>query len=224
LAVLLPHTAWAFRQFEPDTDWGKGTAIAAAFAFEAAIVVLTHKLAIHIATVKRGKNKFVRRYVNAFSIGLLIAVAVSGLANLAHAVEFGGELSIIEKGPAPFALFVVAFGGILPLCSLLFARVLSNVVETDSDRDRELAAALSTVREHKRSVSEANARADQAEQRFAAAGDLMVALVGGDKRARILAVRRQWPELPVRSVAYVAESSPSYVSEVLKAEGNGRDN
>jgi hypothetical protein len=48
LAVLLPHTAWAFARFEPPGNgsfgiaWGAITAWAAAFAFEAAIAALTH--------------------------------------------------------------------------------------------------------------------------------------------------------------------------------------
>jgi hypothetical protein len=59
LAVLLPQTAWAFARFEsPSTgwlgvSWGIVTASAAAFAFEAAIAALTHKLAGHIGTTPR---------------------------------------------------------------------------------------------------------------------------------------------------------------------------
>jgi hypothetical protein len=54
LAVLLPHTAWAFARFEPanpgwlGVPWGQVTAWAAAFAFEAAIAALTHRLAQRI--------------------------------------------------------------------------------------------------------------------------------------------------------------------------------
>ena len=54
LAVLLPHTAWAFARFESPAagwlgvSWGIVTAWAAAFAFEAAIAALTHKLAERI--------------------------------------------------------------------------------------------------------------------------------------------------------------------------------
>jgi hypothetical protein len=59
LAVLLPHTAWAFARFEPPGNgtlgiaWGAITAWAAAFAFEAAIAALTHKLAKHIESTPR---------------------------------------------------------------------------------------------------------------------------------------------------------------------------
>ena len=56
LAVLLPHTAWAFGHFESPVagwlglQWGVLSAWAAAFAFEAAIAALTHKLAERIET------------------------------------------------------------------------------------------------------------------------------------------------------------------------------
>ena len=59
LAVLLPHTAWAFARFESPSagwlgvSWGIVTAWAAAFAFEAAIAALTHKLARRIGTTPR---------------------------------------------------------------------------------------------------------------------------------------------------------------------------
>jgi hypothetical protein len=59
LAVLLPHTAWAFSRFEPQTagwlgiPWGIVTAWAAAFAFEAAIAALTHRLARRIEHTPR---------------------------------------------------------------------------------------------------------------------------------------------------------------------------
>ena len=80
LAVLLPHTAWAFRQFEPDDarviGWGVSSSdlvsYVGALAFEAAIAVLTHKLAAHIEAtekVARKLSEFERlklRYGNAF--------------------------------------------------------------------------------------------------------------------------------------------------------------
>jgi hypothetical protein len=92
LAVLLPHTAWAFSRFEPQTDgwlsvrWGLITAWAAAFAFEAAIAALTHKLANRIQMTPRytaGRvwlRRFVYQYINAYAAGLLVALGVSALA------------------------------------------------------------------------------------------------------------------------------------------------
>jgi hypothetical protein len=59
LAVLLPHTAWAFARFESPAagwlgvSWGAVAAWAAAFAFEAAIAALTHKLTWRIMATPR---------------------------------------------------------------------------------------------------------------------------------------------------------------------------
>jgi len=215
LAVLLPHTAWAFNRFEPDGLAGQATGWAAAFAFEAAIAVLTHKLAKHIEAVKRGKRRFVRRYLNAYSVGLIVAMLVSALANLAHAVQFGRELAIFGQWGVPFGVYAVAFGGILPLVSLLFARVLSNVVDTETEENTELIAAKAAIKEVRRELDAANKRAMLAEERFAAIGDF-ARLYAPEKRERILFVNREWPKLPRRSVAIMTDSSPGYVTEVLE--------
>ncbi len=246
LAVLLPHTAWAFQAFEPaDSPVIAGplttsalVSYIAAFAFECAIAVLTHKLSTHIEqTAKEAKRltgwaRFSRQYVNAFSLGLIVATLVSSLANLAHAIQFGTTLKIFTTWGIPFALYAVAFGGILPFVSLLFARVLSNVNESEGVEDPAIAEAKAQVVEVRRLLREAESarklaearaleadrHAQEAEARFAAAGDLMRALVSEDKRARILAARQQWPQLPGAAIAVIAGAAPSYVSEVLKAE------
>lgn len=237
LGVLLPHTAWAFSNFEPQetgalgVKWGVVTAWAAAFAFEAAIATLTHKLAKHIEKTPRytsgptGWRRFNFRYLNAYAAGLAVAVAVSTLANLAHAVEFGGQIAIFGVYEVPFGLYAVAFGAILPFTSLLFARVLSNVAEGEHEVDPALEQAKETVRELRKQLkdSEANLqhaeqRADEAEVRFAAAGELFVRLFAEDKKQRILAARQTWPQLSGSAIAVIAEASPSYVSEVIRSD------
>jgi hypothetical protein len=45
-------------------------------------------------------------------------------------------------------------------------------------------------------------------------------IVSADKRERILAAHRLWPRLPGAALAIIADASPSYVSEVLKADTN----
>lgn len=218
LAVLLPHTAWAFARFEPDTLWGTITAWAGALAFEAAIAALTHKLAQHIEALpkyKDGWKRFTSRYLNAYSFGLFVAVAVSTLANVAHAVQFGAEIKIFTAWGIPFAAYAVAFGGILPLASLVFARVLSSVNEAEHEDDPELIKANDAIKRLRIDLREADKRADSAEARFNAAGDLIRMLTSQDKRERILAVSQRWPQLPQAHVATLAEASPAYVSEVL---------
>jgi hypothetical protein len=240
LAVLLPHTAWAFGRFESpsagwlDVPWGLITGWAAAFAFEAAIAALTHKLAKHIESTPRytAGRVWLRRisyqYLNAYAGGLLVAVGVSVLANFGHAVEYGRDFAIYGQYRIPPLLYSLAFGGILPLVSLLFARILANTVETEGDANPELTRSKQTIRELQAELqtararfTEADARATTAEQRFAAAGELVARLFAEEKRQRILAAAERWPELPAASIAIIASASPGYVSEVLK-EGDGR--
>ena len=229
LLVLLPHTAWLFSRFEAVSSAGQTsgggmvTAWAAAFAFEAAIAVLTHKLARHIEDTPRYKShwkRFAYRYLNAFSVGLLMAVGVSGLANLAHAVEYGQRLRIFEQWSVSPVVYQLAFGGVLPVVSLLFARVLSNVSdgEGEANEDEEKIRALrSSVREAEQRAKESEQRAMLAEQALSEYARLR----SESMAERVLAAHQLWPALPQRSVAVVADSSPAYVSEVL-ANGNGQ--
>jgi hypothetical protein len=223
LGVLLPHTAWAFLSVEPS-----GSVIVpwlAALGFEAAIAVLTYKLAEHIEQKPKGKkgfSLFLFRYVNAFSFGLGIATVISALANLAHAVEFGQTLKIFTQWGIPSGVYSLAFGGILPLVSLTFARVLSNVTEDEEAPNPELETAKVTIKELNKHIRESEARrtaaedrARLAEERFGAMGDLFRRIFSDDKRERIIAVREWKPKLPGSAIALITESSPAYVSEVL---------
>lgn len=237
LGVLLPHTAWAFAKFEPEgygfVAWG------GAFAFEAAIAVLTHRLARHIETtakIKSAWRKFTVRYLNAYGGGLAIAWLVSTLANLAHSVEFGQTLKIFAAYGLPAPVYAIAFGAILPTTSLLFARTLSNVIEQDNSElepnpelDRaniaikSLQGQLVNLRtmfaDAEQRATDAEQRANESELRFQAAGDMFVRLMEGPKRERVLAAMERWPQLPASAVAIITETSPSYVSEVK----NGRE-
>jgi hypothetical protein len=174
LLVLLPHTAWLFRQFEPadsvrllgEFDAADLLSYIAAFAFESAIAVLIHKLAKHIESMKKGKTawaKFSYSYLNPFAVGLYIATAISMLANLAHAVEFGVSIKIFTEWGVPAWVYSVAFGGILPLVSLTFARVLSNVTDDEDGPNPELTEANTRLREANRRAAESEQRAKAAE-------------------------------------------------------------
>lgn len=233
LAVLLPHTAWAFDQFEPVSAprfilvGTSATFVAwtAAFAFEAAIAALTHKLAKRIEETPKGKKgtaKFIYQYVNEYSVGLVASIGVSSLANLAHAVEFGGDMLIFAEWSVPFGVYAVIFGAVLPLVSLTFARVLSNANETEGEDDPALVTANATISDLRRQLRDSEQQrkvAEQlraeAEQKFAAAGELMARLFAEEKRQRVLAAKELWPQLSGNAIAVIAGSSPAYVSEVL---------
>jgi len=150
------------------------------------------------------------------------------LANFGHAVEFGRDSAIYGSHRVPPLLYSLAFGDILPLVSLMFAWILANTagVEAGANPERtkakqtikELQSDLNVTEEH---LADAVARANAAEQRFGAAGDLFARLFAEEKRQRILAAAEQWPGLPASSIAIITSASPGYVSEVLKGE-NGR--
>jgi hypothetical protein len=241
LAVLLPHTAWAFARFKSPSvgwlgvSWGIVTAWAAAFAFEAAIAALTHKLAGRIGGTPRytAGRVLLRRasyqYLNAYAAGLFVALGVSALANFAHAVEYGREFAIFGRYSIPPLLYSFTFGGILPLVSLLFARILGDTAEAEAVANPELTKAKQTIKELRTELDEADirianaeSRTIAAEQRFAAAGDLFARLFAEEKRQRILAASERWPELPAASIAIIAGASPGYVSEVLKLSDGRR--
>lgn len=234
LAVLLPHTAWMFSRAEPvepgflGIQWGIITAWLAAVVFELVIAAMTHKLARHISNTPRysdTKKRLVARYLNAYGGGLLLAWGVSTYANLAHAVEFGLPIKIFDAWGLPVWSYSVAFGAILPTASLLFAWVLSSVIEQDASEHQanpELDRAKIAIRElqEKLRISEgertkAEQWANEAELRFTAAGDMFAKLFEGQKKERVLFARQKWPELPQSAIAVIAEASPAYVSEIL---------
>ena len=235
LGVLLPHTAWTFQNFEPKNETGAITFVAwaAAFAFEASIAALTHKLSEHIEHTPRRLSagaKFRYRYLNAYSLGLVASVTVSSMANLAHAVEFGRPMAIITEWNIPFSAYALAFGAVLPLVSLIFARVLSNAVETEGEDDPAFVEAKSTIAELRRQLRESEVHRKAAEEarmtaeaRFGTTGGLLTNLVSDDKRERIIAAHKLWSQLPGSAIAVISDASPSYVSEVLKA-GTSEEN
>jgi len=169
LATMLPHTAWAFGMFEQDGWFGIVVSTCAALTFECGLAVLTYKLAKHIETTPKkysALRKFAYRYLNSYSFGMAFCMCVSSLANLAHAVQFGKELVIFTRFNIPFAVYALAFGGVLPLVSLLFAQVLSNVTEEDETEalpNPELESLKATATEAKRQLREATAALQAAE-------------------------------------------------------------
>jgi len=221
LIVLLSYTAWAFGQFEPEKFRWLGWV--AALAFEGAIAALTWRLKDRIETTPRYSagwvwgRRFAYQYVNVFGLGLLLAVAVSSLANWSHAVQFGGGFSVYGIPPLVYSL---VFGAILPICSLLFANILADTTTAEHQEDEKVRELSGTIRELRGEVRQAEQRAQLAEQRFEAIGDLAILLTSEDKRERILAVHNQWAKLPKRSVALIADASPGYVSDVLSENGN----
>jgi hypothetical protein len=237
LAVLWPHTAWAFEKFEP-TGLNRFLAWALAGAFELGIAVFTHRLAVHIEVIPnytKWRKRFSARYLNVYGLGLLTTWGVSSLANLAHSVEFGQRMVIFDTWGVPFAVYAVAFGAILPFMSLLFARVLSNVSQTEHQEDERLTEIRSQLKAVRSQLKDAERRAKDAERDANVAVEaanaeriatkqkhqLYEQLFGDDKRQRTLAASRLLPNDSQRTWANVARTSPAYVSEVINSAANG---
>ncbi len=162
LLVLLPHAQWAFSQFEPDTAGGSVTSWLLAISFELSVGVLTHKFANQISSVKVRRRKTTdatgrterilnwlevtgKRYVNLYSVGLLVMTYVSATANVLHAKAYAAD----GYGDP---IFIFTFGGILSFVSLLFAQVLSNVADEATQPD-ENETVIATM---KRAATKAN--------------------------------------------------------------------
>lgn len=192
LGVLLPHTAWAFGQFEPQS-W-RWLGWVAAIAFEGAIFAFTWRLAERIEATPRYRTgnvawrKFTYRYLNIYSLGLLVAIAVSALANWAHAVQFAQGFAVFAQYSVPPLVYALAFGGILPLCSLLFARILADV----QDGEVEPKATESPT-------------------------ESPPILQFANKAAHIRHIMETEPRLTQAEVAAKVGASPSYVSEVVRS-------
>lgn len=223
LGVLTPHTAWAFRQFEPPGYSWLGWV--AAFAFEAAIFGLTVRLKGRLETTPRYTSgnvawrRFAYRYLNSFASMLLLALAVSVAANWAHAVEFGQAFAVFARYSLSPLAYSVMFGGILPITSLVFAQVLADSPLTEAGRDEELAEAKRGRREAERELKLAKEDSVALSLRLAEAEDIVRILAADKVRDRILAVHARWPELAAGAVSIIADASPSYTSEVLAARG-----
>lgn len=247
LLVLLPHTAWFFSIFENPEPYnifgvmvklGNGVAFFAAFAFEAAIAALVHKLSEHIREARPGSGtqplwarRLTKRYMNVYSLGLLLVVSVSAIANYAHALEFGGEIEAFARMGIPLEVYSVVAGGILPVCSLLFASVLSNVKDTEQELDPELIKAKDENKSLRSQIKQLNermaeservangayqdltSRLTQTEQRAA----MYSGLLSEAKKDRVLAARELWPALPYSALEIITGASGAYISDVIKA-------
>ena len=141
-------------------------------------------------------------------------IGVSSLANWAHSVEYGQAFTVFEKYHIPPLLYTLAFGAILPACSLLFARILADVQDNEAEVNAEAVELKRANAELRRELKATNERLLRAED----AARLLLELTAEDKARRILAASNQWPNLSQIALAQIAGASPSYVSQVLNSD------
>jgi hypothetical protein len=250
LVVIAPHTQWMFSQWEPTSD--RFVSWVAAIGFEGAIFAVTKLLVQRIerrkiTTFNFDKKRleagrfskyftwwpvFKYRWLNIYTLLLLICCAISAGANLAHAVQFAQPLRIVSEWGIPESVFTVAFGGILPLVNLLFAAVIADVDDSEQAADPELEKANAalreankTIREKDKTVQEAERRALASEQRalefeqqMRGVANLVRFLFDREisLHDRIRGLYAERPDLPQRRLAELAGCSVSVVNEVLK--------
>ncbi len=215
LAVLAPHTAWAFSQSEPvgiDLFGAHPLGWLAALAFEATIAALTWKL--QKALSKRKKDGW---QLALFISGLFLFSLVSTWANWLHAEEFGKAMLALGRYSLPPITVSLAFGAALPVASFLFALILAPDISEDGE-DPQIAQAKAEIRETKRQLAETNKQLEQANTRNATMQDIAVALFAPVLVDRIHAIKTKWPTMPVSGVAVLAGASVSHTSEVLNGK------
>lgn len=249
LVVITPHTAWMFQQFEPADStilpW------IAALVFEASIYAATHLLVEHIKArrissfnLEKGRLKpafqwwpvFRYRWLSIYSAFVCVPVVISGLANLAHAVQFGQELRIVSQWGIPLGVLSVAFGGILPVVNLLFAAVIAQVEDAENETDPALEQAKAEKRDAEKRAKEAEKRmADlekeserrlaeyeqalhESELRYHAIGDVVRFLFEKNDplHDRILYARKAFPQLSQNGISQILGCSVSTVNEALR--------
>ena len=224
LMVLMPHTAWTFSQFQQLKETGNPLAWMLAFSVECVIAIFTHKLSEFISITRKRKGwAAVGRYVNGYSVGLVMVIIISSFANLAYAVQFAGSLTVFTEWGVPKGIYEFMFGAMLPFVSLVFALVLSNMADDETVADPELVKANEQNTELRRLLREserAKAASEQArllaESRFGTVTDLAKIFLMENKKDKIVAIHQTWPGLPNSSIAIIAEASPAHVSEVVK--------
>ena len=217
LGVLLPHTAWAFYQVEPENQFGWIIAWAAAVFFEATIAALTFKQSQIISSRKKLSKKLLNPYV----AGLLLSLGVSAYANLSHAFQFGRAIKIFGGQSWPFILYTISFGAILPVASFIFAWILSEEDLAEHITSPELQRAKETIKELKKEVGaayqakdEVNMLLEEEREKENVLGNLS-GLFYGNKKEKIQIAVELWPEQTYEFYSKVTGASIGYISEVL---------
>lgn len=232
LMVLLPHTAWWFVQFQdPRVVVVFGAAVQpgvvmawfAAAVFEGTIAAYTHKLSRHIEQTPNFKDaykRFVARYVNSYGGILAIAWFVSTVANYAYALEYARPTRLFIETGLPVEIGAAISGGILPLCSALFARTLSNVRDGEQEVDESEQEARNALREANRKIKGLNTELEEVNGLLSQVNvyrTLFDESVSANER-----IHMATELLPDRSQSFYGQLlnvSKSYVSQVFSENG-----
>ena len=252
LLVLWPQAAWTIGQFQDQTgsQWSimgvKASPLAwfLAGVIEATIAIVTHRLNQHWLEMPRrykaddmARKRFSYRWLNPYSMALIVAMLVSALANFTHVVEFTNTgMKIFKLQPWSMAIYQVTFGLALPGVSFVFARVLSTMQETEQEDDpafvkakadlKEANSAIRSLQETIRqteqqysvAIRDTEKRLEESEHRYRAVGDVIRWLFGKDEqlKERIRGIRATFPNLSQNGIAQLIGCSVSTVNDALQ--------
>ena len=252
LLVLLPQEAWTIDQGQDPSGmtWsllGVAASPLAWFlagALSATIAIVTHRLNRHWQDMPNrykaqdmGRKRFAYRWLNVYALTLMVTIPISAIANFMHVVEFTKPtLKIFEIYPWALGMYRVIFGLALPGVSMVFARTLSTMQESEQEEDpafakakADLKEANSTIRSLEQSIRsteqqysarirETEQLLNESEQRYRAVGDVVRWLFGKDEnlRERIRGIRTTFPNLSQNGIAQMIGCSVSTVNEALQ--------
>jgi len=258
LFVLWPQAAWTIDQFQ-DQGGSKWTILGVSasllawllsFVFEATIAIVTHRLNEHWQELPNRykaddmrKKRFAYQWLNVYAVALMVAMAVSAVANYTHVVQFTNASLLVFAGrPFFVGIYQVLFGLALPAISFVFARVLSTIRLSEQEEDPafakakgELKEANSTIRQLKEgirlteqhysvtvrqfedAIRQTEHLLNESEQRYRAVGDVVRWLFGTDlqMRERVRGIRTQFPKLSQNGIAQLLGCSVSTVNDAL---------
>lgn len=216
LAVLLPHTAWWFEQFEPNT--AKWVTWVAAVAFEGAVYAFTEKVAERITAASRIRSfwkRVAKQYVHPYSLGLFIVTAVSIQANRSHAIVFGSSSPVFDVLNMSVQSGSLWAGAVLPVCSLLFAWVLSQESHTEHEVNEDVQRLETKNKELNRELKRM--------YKLVQTGNEWMTLGSDNKTQRVSTLHKLRPDLNKAELAKFANVSKSLVSTTLSAYGTHRN-
>lgn len=258
LFVLWPQAAWTIDQFQDQSTKINILGVSASplawllsGVFEATIAIVTHRLNEHWKDMPHRykaddmrSRRLAYQWLNVYAVALIVAMAVSAVANYTHVVQFTNpNLHVFEGAPWAIRLYQVLFGLALPGVSFVFARVLSTIRLSEQEDDPAIAKAKadlkeanatirqlkdtvrSTEQEYSVTVGKLNEtirqterQLDESEQRYRAVGDVVRWMFGTDllMRDRIRAARKQFPALSQNGIAQILGCSVSTVNEALQ--------
>ena len=224
LSMTLPHTATILSFLQEDSAAGTIAAWGGAISYEVSVLTFTYA---RIQYIKRMRVGGLRRYVNWFGAGTLMAVLASAIANTWYIVEYQRHLVIYDTVPFTEWVTVLLFGTALPVMQFVFAEAVvasSGVVSALQDDNRELQRLRRYAKKLEREIAEREKSIAEREQQLqesaitldGVASHLHTIANGNTQIEKATAMLAIFPNADTQTVASVLGVSPSTVTRARK--------